>query len=155
MKKNSYYLGKYRLGSDNVFLPSKAIPDREDYIGEIGLDIKYKLINLRKNKEEIANEGSFLSIYPANYLFCYFDRDYPDYIKINVKEKELKELGYKLEYEIDGYYKGLSSDVSICAVFPLSITKEEFYKILEENLELFDNNDNKPTQKTIDIWFRI
>lgn len=51
MKKNSYYFGKCRLGSDNVFLPSKAIVDKEDYIGEIGLDIKYKLINLRKNKE--------------------------------------------------------------------------------------------------------
>lgn len=100
MKKNSYYFGKYRLGSDNVFLPSKAIPDREDYIGEIGLDIKYKLINLRKNKEEIANEGSFLSIYPANYLFCYFDRDYPDYIKIKEKVKDILEMSGSTNFYI-------------------------------------------------------
>ena len=61
--------------------------------------------------------------------------------------KELEKIGYRLEYEIDSYMKDILDDTGLLAT-PVEISKEEFCEIMKENLRLFDNLDNYPTQST-------
>ena len=58
-------------------------------------------------------------------------------------------MGYKLEYEIIYYFKNVLDDKKINEEFVLTlISKDEFEKIIKENIEEFDNSNNYPTQTT-------
>ena len=76
---------------------------------------------------------------------CSFDKE--KLIDIKIKNKELEKIGYRLEYEIDSYMKDILDDTGLLAT-PVEISKEEFCEIMKENLRLFDNLDNYPTQST-------
>ena len=72
-------------------------------------------------------------------LKCYFDKE--KVINIIIDEKGLEKIGFKVEYEIDGYFKLIKIEL-------IQVSKKLFYKIMKEGieLELFDISGNKPTQ---------
>ncbi|MGL5209391.1 hypothetical protein [Cetobacterium sp.] len=148
---------KYRLGYDQIFLAHPSIKLGNELLTGLSITIKYKLFDLNTNLEisfpdkdqpigkgvkYISEDGKYAEIgnyYMSNFLKCSFDKDYEGYIKLKeINKEKLKQMGYRLEYEISSYYK----DVYTVCSEPENISKEEFYKILNENISNFDNIDN-------------
>lgn len=152
---------KYRLGYDQVFLAHPAIKLGNELLAGLSITIKYKLFDLNTNLEipfpdkdqsigkgvkYISEDGKYAEIgdyYMSNFLKCSFDKDYEGYVKFEEINKEiLEQMGYRLEYEISSYDKDVyTNDSCICSESE-NISKEEFYKILSENISNFDNIDN-------------
>ena len=79
----------------------------------------------------------------SDFLKCSFDKNYEGYIKFEEIDKEkLKLWGYRMEYEISSYSKDIFINERCSCAEPKEISKEEFYKILSENIRNFDNTDN-------------
>ena len=150
---------KYRLGYDQVFLAHPAIKLGNELLAGLSITIKYKLFDLNTNLEipfldkdqsigkgvkYISEDGKYAEIgdyYMSNFLKCSFDKDYEGYVKFEEINKEiLEQMGYRLEYEISSYDKDVyTNDSCICSESE-NISKEEFYKILSENIKNFDNS---------------
>ncbi|WP_462355090.1 hypothetical protein [Fusobacterium ulcerans] len=93
--------------------------------------------------------------YNHDFVNCSFNKNYEGYIKLDeINKEELAQFGYRLEYEIEKYFKEVFCDSSSSK--PVNITKEEFYKILTENLSYFDNECNtKGTQFCSTVLYPI
>ena len=79
----------------------------------------------------------------SDFLKCSFDKNYEGYVKFEIiNEEKLKQWGYRLEYKISSYSKDIFINERCSFAEPKEITKEEFYKILSENVKNFDNRDN-------------
>ncbi|ASC02215.1 hypothetical protein CBG50_02150 [Fusobacterium polymorphum] len=143
----------FRLGYDQVFLPKNNFIYNNEKIGSLSIMIKYKLFNKKQGNEILflaeksneVNEAIAEKKYIFSYVKCSFDKE--KLIDIKIKNKELEKIGYRLEYEIDSYMKDILDDTGLLAT-PVEISKEEFCEIMKENLRLFDNLDNYPTQST-------
>ena len=152
---------KYRLGYDQVFLAHPSIKLGNELLAGLSITIKYKLFDLNTNLEipfpdkdqpigkgvkYISKDGKYAEIgdyYMSNFLKCSFDKDYEGYVKFEeINKEKLEQMGYRLEYEISSYDKDVyTNDSCICSESE-NISKEEFYKILSENIKNFDNIDN-------------
>lgn len=168
-----------RLGYRQKFVPQKfLLKYGSEKIKNLSIMIKYRLyskktgfeILFEKNKNYIndsikidisenvsenenANENKEFTFQTlkkkviTDFINCSFDKK--NLINIVVNEKELADLGYKLEYEIIYYFKNVLDDKKINEEFVLTlISKDEFEKIIKENIEEFDNSNNYPTQTT-------
>lgn len=142
---------KYRIIYDQVFIPSEDICNNT--VGSMSIFIKYYIYD-RKTGEEILFESDDLkdqnikgtNFYADNFITCSFDKEKIINIDVNCSSVSLLEALSKFtwKFEIVKYTKDIKKDdLTLSAV---EITKEEFYKIMKENLELFDNPDNYPTQ---------
>jgi len=144
--KNLSIMIKYRLYSKKTGLEILFEKNR-DYINDsIKIDISENVSeNVNKNKEFTFQTLKKKVI--TDFINCSFDKK--NLINIVVNEKELADLGYELEYEIIYYFKNVLDDKKINEEFVLTlISKDEFEKIIKENIEEFDNSNNYPTQTT-------
>lgn len=152
---------KYRLGYDKVFLPHPKIKIKNEIIRGLSIYIKYKLFDTKTGLEITFNIkdqsiGVGVKEYFLNdFLICSFDKNYESYIKIEeIRKEKLEQWGYRLEYEISSYSKDVVCDErGNCE--PKDITKEEFYKILSENIKNFDNTDNVNAQSCSFVTYEI
>lgn len=137
---------KYRLYSKKTGLEI-LFEKNKDYINDsIKIDINENVSeNVSENKEFTFQTLKKKTI--TDFISCSFDKK--NLINIVVNEKELADLGYELEYEIIYYFKNVFDDKKINEEFVLTlISKDEFEKIIKENIEEFDNSNNYPTQTT-------
>lgn len=158
----------YRLGYDQLFLASPEVRKGNETITALSILLQYKLYDIENDLEilfagedlenqSIGKEMGWYSeeagiphrqlddVFISNFIECSLDKYSKNYIKINILEDKLKNRGYRLEYEIAEYYKDMDEKgISI----PIKISKEEFINIMKENLNNFDNKNNKPTQST-------
>lgn len=158
----------YRLGYDQLFLASPEVRKGSETITALSILLQYQLFDIETNLEilfygvnlEDQSIGKKIGCYSdeiglphiqlddvfiSNFIECSFDKYLKNYIKMVVLEEKLKNRGYRLEYKIAEYYKDIDENgISI----PTKIFKEDFIKIMEENLNNFDNTNNKPTQST-------
>ena len=131
----------FRLGYDQVFLPKNNFIYNNEKIGSLSIMIKYKLFNKKQGNEILflaeksneVNEAIAEKKYIFSYVKCSFDKE--KLIDIKIKNKELEKM------------KDILDDTGLLAT-PVEISKEEFCEIMKENLRLFDNLDNYPTQST-------
>lgn len=156
----------YRVGYDQVFVADPEVIIENEIITSLSIMIKYKLFNIKLKDLEILFTGKETGIgkksvwvesepilhtklteaYITDFIICSFNKKIKNYIKVDILEEKLRKQGYRLEYEIDKYYKEIKeSDTSSISV---EISKEEFFKILKENSKKFNNSDNVPTQTT-------
>lgn len=150
---------KYRLGYDRVFSAHPTIKKENELIASLSIYIKYKLFDMKFSNFEIAFSKEDQAIgkgvryiseyaeigdyYMSDFLKCSFDKNYEGYIKFEEIDKEkLKLWGYRMEYEISSYSKDIFINERCSCAEPKEISKEEFYKILSENIRNFDNTDN-------------
>ena len=150
--KNLSVMIKYRLYSKKTGLEI-LFEKNKDYIND---SIKIEISeNVSENVSENANENvsenkefifqTLKKKVITDFINCSFDKK--NLINIVINEKELADLGYKLEYEIIYYFKNVLDDKKINEEFVLTlISKNEFEKIIKENIEEFDNSNNYPTQ---------
>lgn len=144
--KNLSIMIKYRLFSKKTGLEI-LFEKNKDYINDsIKIDISENVSeNVNKNKEFTFQTLKKKVI--TDFINCSFDKK--NLINILVNKKELADLGYELEYEIIYYFKNVLDDKKINEEFVLTlISKDEFEKIIKENIEEFDNSNNYPTQTT-------
>lgn len=148
--KNLSIMIKYRLYSKKTGLEILFEKNR-DYINDsIKIDISE---NVSENANENVSENKEFTFQTlkkkviTDFINCSFDKK--NLINIVINEKELADLGYELEYEIIYYFKNVLDDKKINEEFVLTlISKDEFEKIIKENIEEFDNSNNYPTQTT-------
>ena len=166
---------KYRLGYDNVLLAHPPIEKGKELILGLALMIKYRLYDIEsgleilfnKKDQDIGKKVSYIFAYGnstyadlggwylSNFLACSFDKNSNNYLTFKMVNTEiLKQMGFRLEYEIVAYYKDIlgepitfENQILPCAE-PQEIKKEEFYDIIKNNIENFDNEDNKIAQST-------
>lgn len=158
----------YRLGYDQLFLASPEVRKGNETITALSILLQYQLFDIETNLEilfygvnlEDQSIGKKIGCYSdeiglphmqlddvfiSNFIECSFNSCSKNYIKITILEDELKKRGYSLKPEIVEYYKDI--DEKGIAI-PTKISKEDFIKIIKENLNNFDNTNNKPTQST-------
>lgn len=178
---------KYRLGYDECLVASPIISKNNIIIG-LSLIIKYKLYDIKTDVEILFNKkdqsigkqiSSFFDngnstyadlkeIYLNDFLVCSFNKTKDNYLDFKlVNLKKLKQMGFRLEYEIESFYKDILVDFKTDRIIleeeynilnknnnfipcgkPEKITEEEFYNIIKNNIENFDNYDNQITQST-------
>ncbi len=144
---------KYRLGYDENFSADPLIELESETLFGVSIFIKYRLVDLETGFEiafdeeeqaigvkvrSISEYAELGGIYMNDFIDCSLNMDSPDFIEIKEIDKEkLQQLGYRLEYEIASYYKEIVINEALGE--PVEITKEEFYKILKENISNFDS----------------
>jgi len=166
---------KYRLGYDKVLLAHPPIEKENEIILGLSLMIKYKLYDIETNVEilfdkkeqDIGKKVSYIfeygnstyadleGWYLSDFLECSFDKNSSNYLKFEmVNTEKLEQMGFRLEYEIVKYHKDILGEpitfedkILPCAE-PQEITKEEFYDIIKNNIENFDNEDNEIAQSS-------
>lgn len=144
--KNLSIMIKYRLYSKKTGIEI-LFEKNKDYINDsIKIDISEN-VNENTNENEKITFQTLKKKTITDFINCSFDKK--NLINIVVNEKELANLGYELEYEIIYYFKNVFDDKKINKEFVLTlISKDEFKKIIKENIEEFDNSNNYPTQTT-------
>ncbi len=166
---------KYRLGYDNVLLAHPPIEKEKELILGLSLMIKYRLYDIESDLEilfdekeqDIGKKVSYIFAYGnstyadlggwylSDFLECSFDKNSSNYLTFKmVNTEKLRQMGFRLEYEIVKYHKDIlvepinfENQILPCAE-PQEITKEEFYDIIKNNIENFDNEDNEIAQST-------
>jgi outer membrane protease len=149
-------MNKYRLGYDEVFSADPLIKLGSETLFGVSIFIKYRLFDLNTGFEiafdeeeqaigikvrSISDYAELGGIYMNDFIDCTLNIDFPDFIRIKKIDKEkLKQLGYRLEYEIASYHKDVVVNEYLGE--PVEITKEEFYRILKENISNFDSLDS-------------
>ena len=136
----------YRQENIYFFMVNNDFSYNEEIIGGTAISLKYKIYRIKDNTEflfksdnEELEEQSIGAngVYIHSYVKCYFDKE--EVINIIIDEKGLEKIGFKVEYEIEGYSKLVKNQLN-------EISKEEFYRIMKENIELFDISGNNPSQ---------
>jgi len=136
----------YRLENIYYFMVNDDFLYNEEIIGGTAISLKYKIYKIKDNKEFLFKSDNeeleeqcigANGIYIHSYVKCYFNRD--KIISIIIDKKGLEKIGFRVEYEIEGYSKIIKNQL-------VEVSMEEFYKIMKENTELFDISGNSPTQ---------
>lgn len=138
----------YRQSNTYFFMLINEFLYNEKLIEGMAISLKYKIYKIKDNteflfksddEELIEQSIGANGIYIRSYVKCYFDKE--KVINIIIDEKGLEKIGFRVEYEIDGYFKLIKNELT-------QVSKKLFYKIMKEGieLELFDISGNKPTQ---------
>lgn len=136
----------YRQSNTYFFMLIEEFLYNGKLIEGMAISLKYKIYKIKdnteflfkSNDEELSEQSIGANgIYIHSYVKCYFDEE--KVINIVVDEKGLEEIGFRVEYEIDGYFKLIKNEL-------FQISKKLFYKIIKEGIELFDISGNKPAQ---------
>ena len=131
----------YRLEYIYYFMVNDDFLYNEEIIGGTAISLKYKIYKIKeflfKSDSEELQEQCIGANYIYSYVKCYFNRD--KIINIIIDEKGLEKIGFRVEYEINGYSKLVKNQL-------IEISKDEFCRIMKENIELFDISGNSPAQ---------
>lgn len=138
----------YRQSNTYFFMLINEFLYNGKLIEGMAISLKYKIYKIKDNteflfksddEELIEQSIGANGIYIHSYVKCYFDKE--KVINIIIDEKGLEKIGFRVEYEIDGYFKLIKNEL-------IQVSKKLFYKIMKEGieLELFDISGNKPTQ---------
>ena len=136
----------YRLENIYYFMVNDDFLYNEEIIGGTAISLKYKIYKIKDNKEFLFKSDNeeleeqcigANGIYIHSYVKYYFNRD--KIINIIIDKKGLEKIGFRVEYEINGYFKLLKNQL-------IEISKDEFCRIMKENIELFDISGNSPAQ---------
>lgn len=154
---------KYRICSDKKFKVNEDIILTNEIIHMISLIIRYKIF-YKNNEIFTENNNTYLTVdnkhlHIDNFLKCSVDRNVEGFIKLEkINEEYLKKLGYTFDFEIIGYVKIVSDipyDENKRVMDYQKISKKEFYKILTENIDSFDNADNKNCSFAFDYTEKV
>jgi len=144
-------LKKYRMGYDNILVAKRSFIYKNDYIGSMSFNLLFKVYDDEGNEKLFESEELIeqylefkngISCSLSNLVSCSFDNK--TIIKFNPNVPLLKESGYKVEWEIDSYWKDIDKGVFQSE----EITESEFMDIINSNKELFDNSNNYSAQST-------
>lgn len=143
---------KYRLGNDFLFLPMSTFSYKGDLIGSMAVNVLFKVLN--KDKQEILFESSEAEdqklyfdggdCYLDELVICSFDR--VNVLDFTINEPLLEKFKgeLQLEWEIHSYDKHIDKGI----FEPELITEAEFMDIMRNNINTFDNSNNRSTQTT-------
>lgn len=154
---------KYRICSDKKFKVNEDIILTNEIIHMISLIIRYKIF-YKNNEIFTENNNTYLTVdnkhlHIDNFLKCSVDRNIEGFIKLEkINEEYLKKLGYTFDFEIIGYVKIVSDipyDENKRVMDYQKISKKEFYKILTENIDSFDNADNENCSFSFDYTEKV
>lgn len=154
---------KYRICSDKKFKVNEDIILTNEIIHMISLIIRYKIF-YKNNEIFTENHNTYLTVdnkhlHIDNFLKCSVDRNVEGFIKLEkINEEYLKNLGYTFDFEIIGYVKIVSDipyDEDKKIMDYQKISKKEFYKILTENIDNFDNADNENCSFSFDYTEKV
>lgn len=154
---------KYRICYDKHFKLNQDIITTKEIIHSISLLIQYKIfykdneIFTNLNETSLLIDNQYLCI--DNFLKCSIDRNVNEFIKLEkINEEYLKKLGYTFDFEIIEYIK-VASDIPFNEDKRImeyqKISKKEFYKILNKNIDNFDNEENKNCSYSFDYTKKI
>lgn len=143
----------YRLGYDFLFLPQKSFKYKNDYIGAMGINVLFKVINddgsekffdsadggLRDQAIAFHNGENY---YLSELIKCSFDRE--KIITFNPNISLLRRINFSFSWEIESYCKDIDKGI----LEPEIITETEFMDIMKNNKDTFDNSDNYSAQTT-------
>lgn len=144
---------KYRLGYDFLFLPKNSFSYKNDFIGSMAVYVLFKVFN-GDGQEIIFESDEFFieqklhfdgdSFHLHNLVNCSFDRE--NILNFEPNNTLLNKFKDKLhlQWEVYGYTKDIDNDVLV----PKSITEAEFMDIMQNNLDTFDNDNNRSAQTT-------
>ena len=136
----------YRLENIYYFMVNDDFLYNEEIRGGTAISLKYKIYKIKYNKEFLFKSDNeeleeqcigANGIYIHSYVKYYFNRD--KIINIIIDKKGLEKIGFRVEYEINGYFKLVKNQL-------IEISKDEFCRIMKENIELFDISGNSPAQ---------
>ena len=136
----------YRLENIYYFMVNDDFLYNEEIIGGTAISLKHKIYKIKDNKEFLFKSDNeeleeqcigANGIYIHSYVKYYFNRD--KIINIIIDKKGLEKIGFRVEYEINGYSKLVKNQL-------IEISKDEFCRIMKENIELFDISGNSPAQ---------
>ncbi|EEO40287.1 hypothetical protein FSCG_01000 [Fusobacterium vincentii 4_1_13] len=136
----------YRLENIYYFMVNDDFLYNEEIIGGTAISLKHKIYKIKDNKEFLFKSDNeeleeqcigANGIYIHSYVKYYFNRD--KIINIIIDKKGLEKIGFRVEYEINGYFKLVKNQL-------IEISKDEFCRIMKENIELFDISGNSPAQ---------
>lgn len=137
----------YRLVYDQNFYMLPSVESEYGYITGLTLWIEFELIDEDTKKELFFKKDKKITF--PNVVKCSFDRNSKEKIKIEPKQELLKMFGCILKsYNIDSYCMCVDKEIDGCFSEMVEISKEEFYQILNENLDNLDNLDNKWVEST-------
>lgn len=154
---------KYRLGYSNL-LSVNNIVDNKKYGKIIALKSMaiYEVISLKTGEEIFFSEPNVdypigkidgKELYIPDFMEGVFYRDNPEYLQIGYSNFELlRDLGYIIKCKMDeNFYQvnvlnGKCNKEGYPYVKNINITKKEFLNIIKENLDIFDNEANKPVE---------
>ena len=151
---NNRFISLYRI------VASKTIDEEIDILA---IGISFRLFDIKSNKEILFNQYPFIDerigilkrvkiyngkkvlvstpIYLTDCIQVYVTKK--NFCKIQIKRKLLKKLGFILKIKIIGFYKdsdyedNIGYSKTIEDLKGIEITKEEFKKILKENIKNF------------------
>jgi hypothetical protein len=143
---------KYRLGYDFLFLPKGSFTYKGDLIGAMAVYVLFKIFNAEGKEvpfeaNELKDQKIYYSegfCYPSDLLICSFDREDILKFELNVPLIEKFKGSLQVQWEIDDYTKDIDKGI----LEPETITEEEFFDIMKNNIDTFDNSDNRSAQST-------
>lgn len=141
-------MNKYRLGYTFCFITHDPFTYKGYYISSMDVGVLFKVFNatgeeILFDSYELEEQSIYInerSYYLTDLITCCFDKN--ELVRIEPNLALLAEIkmidNITFSWEIDRYYK---SDFS-----SETIEKEEFFDIMRNNLDAFDNKDNRSAQ---------
>ncbi|PDY14147.1 hypothetical protein COO16_04075 [Bacillus pseudomycoides] len=143
---------QFRLGYDFLFLPKGSFSYKGDFIGSMAVNVLFKVFNT--DGQEILFESDELkeqklyfdggSCYLQDLIICSFDRENILNFEPNISLLKKFKSELQLQWEIDSYTKDIDKGI----LEPELITEAEFMDIMKNNIDTFDNSDNRSAQTT-------
>ncbi|MDT3766161.1 hypothetical protein [Priestia filamentosa] len=142
---------KYRLGYDYLLLANESFNYKNESIGAMSVNVMFKLFDIDGQEilfedEELRDQKLYFkdgkSCYLCNLLICSIDRE--SIVHFEPNRSLIQKGNYDLQWEIDSYTKDLDKGI----LEPEIISEDEFRDIIKNNIDAFDNIDNRSAQTT-------
>lgn len=145
---------QYRLGYDFILLPNGSLSYKDDYIGSMCINVLFKVFddngqelffesNDDKLPDQVINLENGETCYLYQMITCSFDKE--NILTFEPDISLLRNFKYSLEWEIVTYWKDLTKGI---VDEPMKITESEFMDIMRNNIDTFDNSNNRSAQTT-------
>nr|WP_181217380.1 hypothetical protein [Bacillus subtilis] len=144
---------KYRLGYDFLFIPKGGtFSYKDEFIGAMAVNVLFKVFNAQgqeilfksddlKDQKLYFDEGS---CYLYELVNCSFNRENILNFESNISLLKKLKAELQLKWEIDSYTKDIDK-----GILEQKLIKEaEFMDIMKNNMDTFDNSNNRSAQTT-------
>lgn len=141
---------QYRLGYDFLFSPKESFSYKGDFIGAMAVNVLFKVFDtdgqeILFESDELKDQKLYFddgSCYLSDLIICSFDKE--SILNFEPNISLLKKLKGTVQWEIDSYTKDIDEGI----LEPEWITKATFTEIMKNNIDTFDNRNNRSAQTT-------